>query len=83
MLIGSLVQEADRRNILISALMLAGMCGILENNLNAWHNAALETRILCRDASAQPATTFEGVPLFQNGFQQCVEASRTTGVSAK
>ena len=77
LLIGSLMPQADRRGIVISAVMLIGMAGILEHNLHAWHQAAEQTRTLCHDASAQPPGTFEGVPLFQNGFPECVAAART------
>jgi hypothetical protein len=76
LLIGSLTPKAGRRVIVVSVLMLAGMAGILEHNLSAWHRAALQTRVLCHDASAQPPGTFDGVPLFQNGFHECVEAAR-------
>ncbi len=77
LLIGSLMPKAGRRSIIMSAVMLAGMAGILEHNLNAWHRAALQTRTLCHDESAKPPGTVEGVPLFQNGFQECVAAAAT------
>lgn len=80
LLIGSLALRADRRGVLISAVMLAGMAGILEHNLSAWHTAALKAEVLCDDAAAQPAVpvpgTVEGVFLFQNGFPECVAAAR-------
>lgn len=72
LLIGSLMLKAGKREAAFAAVMLAGMAGILEHNLNAWHKAALQARILCHDASAQPAGTLNGVPLFQNGFHECV-----------
>ena len=47
LLIGSLALAADKRVIVTAAIMIAGMAGILEHNLNAWHAAALEARSLC------------------------------------
>jgi hypothetical protein len=78
LLIGSLAIAADKRALIVSAIMLAGMTGILEHNLNAWHEAAMQAQKLCRSASPQDSVpgTFEGVFLFQNGFPQCVAAAR-------
>ena len=80
LLIGSLVPAAGRRGIVISVIMLAGMAGILEHNLSAWHTVALEARKLCHDAYARPEqpvpATMNGVFLFQNGFPECVAAAR-------
>lgn len=80
LLIGSLMLSAGRRQIVISIVMLAGMAGILEHNLNAWHHAALQAQTICHNAAAhtdQPIPgTFNGVFLFQNGFAECVAAAR-------
>jgi hypothetical protein len=76
LLIGSLAITADKRTLIVCAIMLAGMTGILENNLNAWHAAAMQAQKLC-DADwpiASAPGTFEGVFLFQNGFAECVGA---------
>lgn len=77
LLVGSLTLDAGKRVMVMSVVMLAGMVGILEHNLNAWHQAALQAPTLCHDSSLQPPGTFEGVPLFQNGFHECVAAARS------
>jgi len=71
LLIGSLV--SDRRSALIAAVMIAGMGGILEHNLRAWHAAGIEAREICRDAKPKPEGEYEGVVLFENGYAECVE----------
>ena len=71
LLIGSLAIAADKRTLIVSSIMLAGMTGTLEHNLNAWHEAAMQAKKLCRSKQSAPGT-FEGVFLFQNGFEQCV-----------
>jgi hypothetical protein len=76
LLIGSLVPGAGKRRIAISVVMLAGMTGILQHNLSAWHKTAALARTLCHDAAAQPSGTADGVFLFQNGFPECVAAER-------
>lgn len=76
LLIGSLAMAADKRTLTVCAIMLAGMAGVLEHNLNAWHEAAMQAQKLC-DADLPLVSapgTFEGVFLFQNGFVECVEA---------
>jgi hypothetical protein len=86
LLVGSLTLAASRRTVAISLLMLAGMAGILEHNLTAWHATALHARSLCQEAARAPRTlpetpapgTLDGVYLFQNGLQQCVAAARNT-----
>jgi hypothetical protein len=78
LLIGSLAITADKRTLIVCAIMLAGMTGVLEHNLNTWHEAAMQAQKLCRSASPQQSApgTFEGVFLFQNGFPQCVDTRR-------
>jgi len=80
LLIGCLTLGAGKRTIVVAAVMIAGMAGILEHNLTAWHKAALQARALCRDATAQPGKsvpgTVEGVFLFQNGYPECIVAAR-------
>ena len=78
LLIGSLAIAADKRTLIFSAIMLAGTTGILEHNLNAWHEAAFQAQKLCREASPNQSApgAFEGVFLFQNGFPQCVAAAQ-------
>jgi hypothetical protein len=78
LLLGSLAIAADKRTLIVCAIMLAGMTGILEHNLNAWHRAALQAQKLCRSQAPPESApgTFEGVFLFQNGFPQCVAAAR-------
>lgn len=76
LLIGSLAPGSGKRVIVVCAVMVAGMAGVLEHNLNGWHQAALQTKTLCREASGSPPASFDGVPLFQNGFHECVEAAR-------
>jgi len=78
LLIGSLALAAGKRSLIVCAVMLAGITGILEHNLNAWHHAAVQAQKLCRSASPQESApgTFEGVFLFQNGFTECVAAAQ-------
>jgi hypothetical protein len=73
-LIGSLV--GDRRGALIAVVMVAGMAGILEHNLRAWHAAGIEAREICRDAQPKPEGEYRGVVLFENGYDECVAAAR-------
>lgn len=74
LLIGSLA--SDRRSTVIAIVMVAGMAGILEHNLRAWHAAGIEAREICRDAKPRPEGEFEGVVLFENGYAECVAAAR-------
>jgi hypothetical protein len=80
LLMGSLALSAGRRTIVISVVMLAGIAGILEHNLSAWHEVALQARILCRNAATEPVQpvsgAVDGVFFFQNGFSECVAAAR-------
>jgi hypothetical protein len=80
LLIGSLTLGADKRAIVISAVMLVGTAGILEHNLSAWHTVALQARKMCQGAASRPEqsvpATRDGVFLFQNGFRECVAAAR-------
>jgi len=76
LLIGSLVSSSATRTVVISAVMIAGMAGIPEHNLNAWHLAATEVRALCHDATPPPSGAFDGVFLFENGFPECVAMQR-------
>jgi len=78
LLIGSLAIAAEKRTLIVCAIMLAGTTGILEHNLSAWHEAATQAQKLCREASPRQSApgTWEGVFLFQNGFQQCVDTRR-------
>jgi hypothetical protein len=82
MMPGSLTPAGGKRGIAVAAIMLLGMAGILEHNLNAWHSSALEARKLCRESVAQPGLpapeTFQGVPLFRNGFAECTAAARNS-----
>ena len=78
LLIGSLAIAAEKRTLIVCAVMLTGTAGILEHNLNAWHRASLEAEKRC-DALLPLVSapgTFEGVFLFQNGFQQCLDTRR-------
>jgi len=78
LLIGSLAIAAEKRTLIVCAIMLAGTTGVLENNLNAWHEAAMQAQKLCREASPNQSApgTWEGVFLFQNGFEQCKAAAQ-------
>jgi hypothetical protein len=80
LLIGSMMPACGKRRLAIAAIMLLGMAAILEHNLSAWHNAALEARALCGQTTTQPDTpapaTFQGVPLLKNGFAECTAAAR-------
>ena len=67
--------RADKRTLIVCAIMLTGTTGILEHNLNAWHEAAMQAKKLCQSQQSAPGT-YEGVFLFQNGFQQCVDTRR-------
>jgi hypothetical protein len=76
LLIGTLARQADRRTLAISIVMLAGMAGILEHNLNAWRRAAIVARTLCSNGAERAPGTLNGVFLFQNGLPECVAAER-------
>ncbi len=87
---GSLLRDGDKRRIAVAAMMLLGMAGILEHNLSAWHSTALQAEAACRTAqpgAAQPGTpvpvTNSGVPLFQNGFAECVASAHRTAESQR
>ncbi len=78
--LGSALAGAGQRGAMAAAVMLLGTAGILENNLGAWHDAAVTARALCQAGAAgvivQPPGTFEGVYLLRNGFAECVAAAR-------
>ena len=80
LLLGSTLERAGRRSAAAAAVMILGTAGILENNLSAWHDAAVTATQLCQQGAAgaavQPAETFEGVYLMRNGFAECVAAAR-------
>lgn len=75
LLLGSALVGAGHRGRVAAAVMLVGALGILENNLSAWHDAAVTAKTLCRDGG-RPADTFEGVYLLRNGFAECVAVAR-------
>ncbi len=74
LLIGSLAVSAGRKTTIAAGLMIAGMAGILSHNLNAWHETAASAPAICASAKpdTRPPLTMNGVPLFQNGFRECV-----------
>ncbi len=69
LLIGSLAIDADKRTSIVCAIMLTGMTGILEHNLNAWHEAAMQAQKICPaqafHCQQSAPSPFEGVFLFQ------------------
>src|SRR5205807_4206276 len=70
---------------IIPGVILAFNFAALQHNLDAWEYASGEAKLLCAVAgnSAGPHTdnnitpalpgSIRGVPLFANGFQECVE----------
>ena len=83
--IGCNALGSRKLSTLISAVMVIAMAGILENNLAAWRETAIRAEEICHTTrSGSPVPGMEnGVPLFQNGFEQCVAAVQTTGIAPR
>ena len=67
--------------VLAAAIMLVGMTGILEHNLELvaprWNTGKSSvSRSLQPNPIKPPVGAFEGVFLFENGFAECVNAPR-------
>ncbi len=75
LLVGSLTGNG-RRHIWMGAVLVLGMLGILENNLNAWHANAIQAHAACERPTPATPVTADGVFLFQNGYAECIAAAR-------
>lgn len=84
LLIGSLLDRARRRQIVLTGLALLGAAGTLEHNLKTWHNVAVQAQEACiaaahgsNSSGSQPLPVEkDGVFFFRNGLAECEQLVR-------